>query len=193
MVVVSLDPHEARRLGGPKPEREPRPERDRHLPHEVTGDAAADDALDPVDERDRLEPTFEDGEQRPLVARVDRVLARHDAEVRRDPRQPLALDRAETGEDRDADDLVRCDHAVASVSELGSRRESNRRTIPVGWPYDGLGALEAKPRPGRAAPCGRRIKHSAPRVRSPGASRRRCLSRSWDYAVPVKSKSAASV
>ena len=116
VVVLGLDPHEARRLGGPKPEREPRPERDRHLPDELTDDAAADDALDPVDERDRLQATLEHGEQRPLVTRVDRVLARHDADVRRNPRKPLALDRAETGEDRDADDLLRRHHGRHALS-----------------------------------------------------------------------------
>ena len=40
------------------------------------GAALADDALDPVDELDRLDPALEHGEERPLVALVRGVLAR---------------------------------------------------------------------------------------------------------------------
>ena len=110
VVVLSLDPHEARRLSSAKPERERRPERDRHLPHEVAHTTSADNALDPVDKRDRLQATLEHREQSPLVTRVYRVLTRHEPDIRRDPGKPFALDRAQVGKDRDTDDLVHRHH-----------------------------------------------------------------------------------
>ena len=71
----------------------------------------ADDALDPVDELDRLDPALEHGEQRALVALVRRVLARHEADVRGQPRQLLDLRGREPGEERDLADLLRGHHA----------------------------------------------------------------------------------
>ncbi len=59
-----------------KPTGKTRAERDRHLAEEVARVALADDALDPVDELDRLDPALEHREERPLVALVGRVLAR---------------------------------------------------------------------------------------------------------------------
>ena len=46
VVVVRLDPHHARRLGGPEADREDGAERDRHLAEDVARLALADDALD---------------------------------------------------------------------------------------------------------------------------------------------------
>ena len=111
MVVVRLDPHDARRLGRPEADREDRPEHDRHLAEDVAGLPLADDALDPVDELDRLDPTLEHGEERPLVALVRRVLARHEADVAAARAEPLALGRLEAREDREPPDLLRGDHA----------------------------------------------------------------------------------
>ena len=79
VVVVRLDPHDARRLRRAEADREHRPERDRHLAEDVARLALADDALDPVDELDRLDAALEHGEERPLVALVRRVLARREA------------------------------------------------------------------------------------------------------------------
>ena len=70
----------------------------------------ADDALDPVDELDRLDAALEHGEQRALVALVGRVLARHEADIGRHPGQPLAGVPIERREDRDRPDLVRRHH-----------------------------------------------------------------------------------
>lgn len=42
---------------------------------------------------------FEDGEQRPLVTGVNRVLTLHEPDVRRELGKPLPLDGAEVGED----------------------------------------------------------------------------------------------
>ena len=72
----------------------------------------ADDALDPVGELDRLDPPLDDREERTFGALVRGVLPRHEADVRRSPRQPLALLGAEPGEDRDRADLVPGDHAA---------------------------------------------------------------------------------
>ncbi len=76
VVVVSLDPHDARRLRRAEPDREHRAERDRHLAEDVSRASLADDALDPVDELDRLDAALEHGEERALAALVRRVLAR---------------------------------------------------------------------------------------------------------------------
>ena len=83
VVVASLDPHDARRLRCPEPHREHRPEHDRHLSEDIARVTLAEDALDPVDEPDRLDATLEHGEQRALSALVRRVLARHEADIRR--------------------------------------------------------------------------------------------------------------
>ena len=138
VVVLSLDPHEARRLGSAKPEREPRPERDRHLPDEVTHVTSADDALDPVDKGDRLQATLEHGKQRSLVTRMNRVLARHEPDIRRDAGKPFALDRAEIGEDRDSGDLLRRHHgrhalrpAIGAVEGCGMSRAPGSGVIVI--------------------------------------------------------------
>ena len=59
------------------------------------GSALADDALDPVDDLDRLDPALEDGEERALVPLVGRVLARREPDVGRGPGEPLAARRVE--------------------------------------------------------------------------------------------------
>ena len=112
VVVVRLDPHDARLLRRAEPDREHRPERDRHLAEDVPRAALADDALDPVDELDRLDATLEHGEERALAALVRRVLARHEADVGRGPGKPLAVGRLESREDRDPADLLRRHHAA---------------------------------------------------------------------------------
>ena len=79
-----------------------RAERDRHLAEDVPRAALADDALDPVDELDRLDAALEHGEERALAALVRRVLARHEADVGRGAGEPLTLGSAESREDRDS-------------------------------------------------------------------------------------------
>ena len=91
MVVGSLDPHHARMLGRAKPDREHRPERDRHLAEDVSLGPLADDPLDPVDELDHLDATLDEAEERPLGALGRCVLARLEADVGGDPGKPLAL------------------------------------------------------------------------------------------------------
>jgi len=63
--------------------------------------------LDSFDRLDDLDPTVQDGEQRPLVTLVHGVLARDEMNVCRDPRQPLALDRGQGREQRNRRDLLR--------------------------------------------------------------------------------------
>ena len=110
VVLASLDAHHARRLGSAEAHRERRPERDWHLAEEVAHTPSAEYALDPIDEPDRLDASFEDREQRALLARVDRELARYEPDVRRASREPFALDLADIGEERDAGDLFWCQH-----------------------------------------------------------------------------------
>ena len=89
----------------------------------------ADDALDPVDELDRLDPALEHGEQRALAALVRRVLARDEADVRRQPAKLLALGRVERREERDLPDLLRRHHALgireSAMCCAGSARQNS--------------------------------------------------------------------
>jgi len=110
VVVIRLDAHDARLLRRAKPDREHGPEHDRHLAEDVPGAALADDAPDPIDELDRLDATLEHGEERALRALVRRVLARHEGDIRGRAGKPLAIRRAESGEDRDGTNVVGCHH-----------------------------------------------------------------------------------
>jgi len=56
--------------------------------------ALSDDALDPVDELDRLDPTLEDGEECPFPAFVHRILSRPEADVCCNSGKPLAVARS---------------------------------------------------------------------------------------------------
>jgi hypothetical protein len=128
VVVARLDPHDPRRLRGTEAHGEDGPERDRHLAEDVARATHTDDALDPVDELDRLDATLEHGEERALAALVRRVLARHEADVRRHPRELLTLRRVESREERDLPDLLRRHHARQprrrTVAEIDVRRAS---------------------------------------------------------------------
>jgi hypothetical protein len=112
VVVVRLDPHHARRLGGAEADREDRSERDRHLAEDVARVAHADDARDAVGQLDRLDPALEHREQRALLALVCGVLAGAEAEVRRHARKPLPRTLAESGEERDAREILGRDDAT---------------------------------------------------------------------------------
>ncbi len=120
VVVVSFEPHDARRLCGAKPDGEHRTQRDRHFPEDVARASLADDALDPVDELYRLDATLEQGEERALAALVHGVLARHEADVGRCTGKPLTLGSAEGREDRDSSDL------------LGRHHEQHSRRLAAG-------------------------------------------------------------
>ena len=60
----------------------------------------------PSVELDRLDATVEQGEERALAALGRRELAGQEADVGRRAGEPLALGRAERGEDRDSGDLL---------------------------------------------------------------------------------------
>ena len=63
VIVVNLDAHDARSLRRAKAHRERGPERDRGLTEDVPRATLTDDALNPVDELDRLDATLENGEE----------------------------------------------------------------------------------------------------------------------------------
>ena len=111
MVVAGLDTHDPRLLCRTKADGEHRAERDRHLAEDVPGKALADDAVDPVDELDRLDATLEHGEECAFAALVRRELAGHEADVGRRPGEPLAVALTECGKGRDLEDLVRRYHS----------------------------------------------------------------------------------
>ena len=112
------------------------------------GLALADDALDPVDELDRLDAALEHREQRALVALVRGVLARRQPDVRRDAGEPLALRLAQAGEQRDRRDLVRRHHDRHPLRPVADR--TGRRYPVSGVPARSIppGALRPRP-PGR--------------------------------------------
>ena len=91
VVVARLDAQQARALRRAKAHREDRPQRDRHLAEDVAGASLADDAVHAVDRLDRLDATFQQSEQRPLVALVGGELTGHQVEVGRRLRQSLAV------------------------------------------------------------------------------------------------------
>ena len=90
-------------------------------PKNVPRAALPDNALDPVDELDRLDATLEHGKERPLAALVHRVLARHETDVRRRSGKPFAPGCADSRKDGDAGDVVRRHH---------DRRLRGRRIMP---------------------------------------------------------------
>ena len=110
VVVMRLDPHDPRLLGRTEPDRKHGPERDRHLPEDVPRVALTDNALDPVDELDRLDATREHGEERPLATLMHRVLTRFEADIGRHPGEALAVSHAESRKHGDASDLLRRHH-----------------------------------------------------------------------------------
>ena len=84
-----------RRVTPPLPESHgvAQPERDRHLAEDVTRESLADHALQAVDEHDRLDPSREHAEQRPLVAFVHGKLTGAERDIGRHTAEPLAVDR----------------------------------------------------------------------------------------------------
>ena len=124
MVVVRLDPHDARLLRRAKADREHRAECDRHLSKDVTGTALADNTFDPINELDRFDAALEHCKERSLGALVGRVLARHEGDVGGNPRKSLAAIRVESREDRDRTDLV-CRHH--------ERHRRRRRAVDTTW------------------------------------------------------------
>ena len=121
VVVVSRHPHDPRRHCCAEAHREHRPEHERHLAEEVPGVTLTDDALDPVDELDRLDATLEHGEQRALAALMDRVLARCEADIRRRSGELLPLGRVESRKQRNPTDLLSRHHVLPTPSRRKSR------------------------------------------------------------------------
>ena len=110
MIVAGLDSHEARPLGGAKPDGEQRPERDRNLTENVAGTSLADDAVDAVDDLDCLDAAVEEREQCAFVAFVRGVFAGREADVGRDTREPRTRGLFELAENTNAADVVSGDH-----------------------------------------------------------------------------------
>ena len=84
VVVVRIDPHDARRLGSAEADGEDRAEGDGHLAEDLAGMADADRPGDAVDMLDRLDLAGEHREQRALAALVGGVLAGSELDVGRD-------------------------------------------------------------------------------------------------------------
>ena len=92
---MRLDAHRPGRLCCAEPDREDRPQRDRHLAEEVTWMAFADElrSMPSTSLTTSMRPS-RSGEERSAVALVRRVLAPSEADVRRRPREPLPALRA---------------------------------------------------------------------------------------------------
>jgi uncharacterized protein YndB with AHSA1/START domain len=119
VVVVGLDAHDARGLGGAKADREHGPERDRHLAEDVARMALPENPLDAVDEPARLDETLDHGEQGSLGAFVSGVLARDEADVGSHAGELLPLGLVERGEGLDACDLLRGHHETTNLPAGG--------------------------------------------------------------------------
>ena len=128
VVVVRLDPEDPRRLRRPEPGGLGRSKRDRDLPKDVTGPTLADHALHAVDEPDRFDPALEQPEERGPVSLVHRKRSNADADVCRDPTEPLPIGRLEALEDRDSPDLVRRHHGRLSTDATLPRRATRCRS-----------------------------------------------------------------
>src|SRR5204863_123542 len=81
-------PHHPGGLRRSEPDREGRPQRDRHLAEDLARLARADRALDPVDHLDGLDLAFDHREERAFRPGVGRVLALFEPDVGGGPRQP---------------------------------------------------------------------------------------------------------
>jgi hypothetical protein len=121
VVVGRLDTHDPRRLGGAKPNREQRPERDRNLAEDVAGMSLADDAVDAVDDLYCLDPTLEEREQRALLALVGGVFAGPESDVGCRPRQPLARGPTEVAENGNATNVVCGHHRLGEIDRTSPR------------------------------------------------------------------------
>src|SRR5262249_61133080 len=86
------------------------PEGSRHPAEDAPRPPLPDDAVDPVYELGHLDATIKQREQRRLVAFMRGVLTRSEADVRGNPRKPLASGRVETREDSHQPHLVRRHH-----------------------------------------------------------------------------------
>jgi len=128
VVVVQLDPEDARRLRGPERGGLGCSERDRDLPEDVAGLASTDHALHAVDEPDHLDPALEQPEERRLVALVNRALPGGEADIGRDPTEPVAGRRLEVRKDLDTTELIRRQH-----SGHRTRPTLSRGTSPCEW------------------------------------------------------------
>jgi hypothetical protein len=116
VVVGGLQAHDAGALRGAEPDREHRPERERDLPEDVARVALPEDALDAVDELDRLDPAFQHGEERTVGALVGGELARLEVDVGGGSADALALALLQRREDRDRADLLRRHHGGANLT-----------------------------------------------------------------------------
>ena len=111
VVIVGLDPHNARLLGSPEPDREDGAEDYRDLTEDVSRVPLPDDALDPVDELHRLDPALQDCEERPVVTLVRCVLARREGDVGGNTREAVAGVHLEGGKNGNRSNLLSRDHA----------------------------------------------------------------------------------
>ena len=111
VVIVGLDPHDARLLRGPEPDREDGAEDYRDLTEDVSRVPLPDDALDPVDELHRLDPALQDCKERPVVTLVCRVLARREGDVGGNTREAVTGVHLEGGKNGNRSNLLSRDHA----------------------------------------------------------------------------------
>ena len=109
-------------LDGAKCRRERSSERYRHLAEHITAMPVTDHLLDPVDELHDLDLAAQDGEERPLVALVRRVLAGGERDVRSGARQPLPLLLGKRAEDPDDLDVLGGDHGANAIDGVRASR-----------------------------------------------------------------------
>ena len=129
VVVVRLDSHHPRRLGGAEADREDRAQRDRYLAEEVSRACGCRRRADAVDHPGRLDPPLEHGEERPLVSLVGGVLTGAQVDVGCGAADALAIGGIEAGEDADLPDLLRRHHPCLLLATVGTLLQ--RRQPPI--------------------------------------------------------------
>ena len=121
VVVVQIEPEDARRLRCAEPTGVKDSERDRHLPEHVAGIPLSDHAVDAVGAPVHRDPALEQSEQCALVAFVHDGLAWNESDVRDHAGKPVALGLVELREHLDPTDLLRRHHETAPPLPVASR------------------------------------------------------------------------
>jgi hypothetical protein len=120
-ILVRLDAHHARRIGGAIGARKRRREGQRHLAEDRAGQAPAERALDAVELLHHLELSRQHREEGTLSAFVDRELAGAQGDVGRGAHQALELALRQRREQRYGADFLDRQHAL-----VGSPRATRR-------------------------------------------------------------------
>jgi hypothetical protein len=121
VVLPRIDTQHPRRLRGPRPAQERRPERDWHFAVEFAGVSLAQDSGQAVDQPHDLELARKDDVQRALVAFVHGIVTRFQVNVGRGACQRFEVGNRHARQQGDLCKFVGCQHAASSSSDCAAR------------------------------------------------------------------------